>query len=125
MFDAILKVGNTIFSEEYISRVKVSEISMTESTSSPIMVVESKSIKSNIIESLSSTWKITPVLASNFSTLDTSKNDNYVGQIWSQVHFEVEMSVSDPFMKVALDQVWEHVAQSQVSAFEKRCHDLS
>ena len=41
--------------------------------------------------------------------------------VWTDVDFTVEMAISDPILKVILDQMLREVALSQVLAFEKRC----
>lgn len=101
--DATLTVGMPpMFTEEYISRVKIDPDNLK---------VHAKSIQSNVLESLSS----------KFDLQDVSSNAN---EKQVDVRFEVEMTVSDPIMVQALDQVLASVATRQVEAFEKRCHEL-
>ena len=122
MFDATLSVGlNPTLSEEYVSRVRLDKECLT---------VESKSIKSSVIESLSSRWKLKEVSPMDLDLALQEQNDATLGCAidestkWSEVQFEVEMSVRDPIMKLALDQVWEDVARGQMNAFERRCQEL-
>lgn len=128
MFDASLSVGlNSLVSEEYVSRVKVHP---------DLYVVESKSIKSSALDSLSSRWTLKEVSPRDYDSDFNNARGNIHGQSppysandedatkWSEVKFEVQMTVTDPIIKLALDQVWDKVAQGQVNAFEKRCHEL-
>jgi len=43
---------------------------------------------------------------------------------WTNVEFQVEISVADPIIVAALDRVLESVAIQQVAAFEKRCSEI-
>jgi coenzyme Q-binding protein COQ10 len=100
-FDGKLVVGSPpLFSEEYISRVTVIPEQLT---------IEAKSIESQRFDSLRSRWKLREVEAD---------------ESLCHVDFEVEMTVSDPFIIAVLDQVLREVAGRQVEAFEKRCHEL-
>ena len=130
MFDAILKIGmnspqstNTgsllpdtdWMEEEYISRVKLYKGSITctrdsqETLPSP-WIVQAKSIQSQKFHSLSSEWKLTPQEQED----DTSSHTTFV-------EFQVQMSVTNPLVALALDTLLEQVAQSQVEAFEVEC----
>lgn len=103
-FDGMLTVGlPPLFSEEYISRVQVIPERLT---------IESQSIKSknNTFDSLRSRWTLKEIELSD--------------EICCDVDFEVEMTVSDPFIVQVLDKVLEHAAGRQVEAFEKRCHQI-
>lgn len=71
--------------------------------------MHAKSIESGLFEALDSKWILKEV------DLDENLCD---------VHFEVEMSVSNPVIVSALDQVLREVAGKQVAAFEKRCHEM-
>lgn len=103
-FEASLTVGlPPLFSETYISRVQVYPETLT---------VHTKSIESNLFDSLESRWKLSPV--------NTKDDEN----LHCNVDFMVEMSVSDPVIAGALDKVLEEVAGRQVAAFERRCHQI-
>lgn len=100
-FEATLTVGlPPLFTEEYVSRVSVDTERLT---------VQAKSIESNLFEALDSKWILKEVESS---------------EELCDVHFEVEMSVSNPVIMNALDQVLEQVAGKQVAAFEKRCREV-
>ena len=47
-----------------------------------------------------------------------------INRIKTNVEFEVEISVSDPIITLALDGSLGQVAKQQVAAFEKRCLDI-
>ena len=101
-FDATLTVGlPPLFTEKFVSRVHVID--------DDELVVESKSIQSKLIDSLSSRW-----------SLQAHGNGSNVG-IETRVDFWMEMTVSDPIIVAALDRVLEEVAGRQVAAFEARC----
>jgi coenzyme Q-binding protein COQ10 len=101
-FEAALTVGlPPLFTEKYVSRVRVEPETLT---------VQARSIESSLFEALDSKWILKEV--------DSDENLCYV-------HFEVEMSVSNPVIVNALDQVLREVAGKQVAAFEKRCQMLS
>ena len=98
LFDATLTVGlPPIFTEDFVSRVHVDPDNW---------IVDTKTIQSKLFDSLSSRWELTAV-PDNDETVD--------------VHFWMEMTVSDPIIVVALDQVLKEVAGRQVAAFEERC----
>ena len=100
-YEAALTVGlPPLFTENYVSRVSADPETLT---------VQAKSIESTLFESLDSKW-ILKAVDSNEHLCD--------------VHFEVEMSVSNPVIVNALDQVLEQVAGKQVAAFEKRCQEV-
>jgi coenzyme Q-binding protein COQ10 len=100
-FEACLTVGfPPLFTEKYVSRVQVDPEKLT---------VHAKSIESSLFEALDSKWVLRKI--------DSEEN-------LCDVHFEVEMSVSNPVIVNALDQVLREVAAKQVVAFEKRCHEI-
>jgi ribosome-associated toxin RatA of RatAB toxin-antitoxin module len=100
-FEAALTVGlPPLFTETYVSRVRFDPENLT---------VHAKSIESSLFEALDSKWILKEV--------DSEEN-------LCDVHFEVEMSVSNPVIVNALDQVLREVAGKQVAAFERRCHEI-
>jgi ribosome-associated toxin RatA of RatAB toxin-antitoxin module len=106
-FDAVLTVGLPPFFEEtYVSAVTVKPNQLT---------VETRSISSKLFDSLRSRWQLSYVQdnANKISNLSQCK-----------VHFEVEMTVSDPLVVGTLDTVLEQVAGRQVQAFADRCHQI-
>jgi coenzyme Q-binding protein COQ10 len=138
MFDASLKIGvsdmpplNSI-EEEYVSRVKYFQ--QLSSSGKREWIVEAKSIKSNLFQGLNSSWKLSDVTAmqsphhgnvtNSFDTNGTVEDKLTEAAPLTNVKFEVEMSVTDPIIAVALDQVLESVALQQIEAFEKRCRDI-
>jgi len=100
------------------------------SDGTPEWIVEAKSIKSNLFHGLSSSWRLSEGESSNTRTSLTDPVDKTIenivgnGQSLTNVEFQVEMSVTDPLMAAALDQVLESVALQQVAAFEQRCRDI-
>jgi Oligoketide cyclase/lipid transport protein len=135
MFDASLKIGVSdipplnALEEEYISRVRhVQLVSPLDGRNE--WIVEAKSIKSNLFHGLSSCWKLTQINTEDIEMKhsyplshpkDDPKRDGTVNIYTTKVEFEVEISVLDPFISTALDQVLEGVALQQMEAFEKRC----
>lgn len=135
MFDASLKIGISdipplnALEEEYISRVRhVQQVSPLGGRNE--WIVEAKSIKSNLFHGLSSCWKLTQINKEDIEMKrsyplshpkDNPKRDGAVNTYTTKVEFEVEISVLDPFISTALDQVLEGVALQQIEAFEKRC----
>jgi ribosome-associated toxin RatA of RatAB toxin-antitoxin module len=124
MFDAVLTVGYPpFFTETYVSRVTMKQSAIP-------WTVETKSIQSNIISSISSTWKLYPALSSSFNRVDDNisvpshKGEKEQHLKSCYVELSVEMQVSDPFIISVLDQVLAKVATSQVEAFEKRAYSL-
>ncbi len=119
-FDGKLRIGKPpLFEEEYISRVTVIPEEWT---------IQAKSIKSRRFDSLTSQWKLGEIRMNN-CTGDQGNEDNDTGSdtgevIHCHVDFQVEMTVSDPFIVSILDQVLEQVASRQVDAFAKRCQEL-
>lgn len=100
-YEAALTVGlPPLFTEKYVSRVNADP---------DRLIVEAKSIESTLFEALDSRWIL-----------------NYVesDENLCNVDFEVEMSVSNPVIVNALDQVLEQVAGKQVAAFEQRCREV-
>jgi|UPI000581B3BB coenzyme Q-binding protein COQ10 len=101
-FEATLTVGMPpFFQETYVSRVHVVPERWT---------VETQSIESKMFDSLRSQWTLSPV--------DGFENTQ------CKVDFQVEMTVSDPVIRGALDTVLRQVAERQVDAFEKRCREI-
>eukprot|EP01083_Nonionella_stella_P191842 709733_1 len=139
-FDASLRVGvsdlpplNAI-EEEYISRVKLEKNNMNEignGDGCKEWIVEAKSIRSTLFHGLRSKWSLREVEDPNMSLTHTStstskdcaksKSSTTTPLPWTKVEFYVEMTVSDPILATALDQVLEGVANQQIEAFEKRC----
>jgi ribosome-associated toxin RatA of RatAB toxin-antitoxin module len=108
-FQATLTVGMPpLFQETYVSDVFLNPTELT---------VETKSIQSKLFDSLRSKWKLSHIDGKDIT--DTS-GDGYR----CQVNFEVEMTVSDPFIIATLDEVLKQVAGRQVEAFEKRCRQV-
>jgi ribosome-associated toxin RatA of RatAB toxin-antitoxin module len=105
-FDATLTVGlPPLFQETYTSAVTVNVNELT---------VESKSISSKLFDSLYSCWKLAPV--------PYDEDDSRATRC--AVHFEVEMTVSDPLIVGTLDTVLQQVAGRQVQAFADRCQQI-
>mmetsp|Transcript_24793 Transcript_24793/g.36696 ORF Transcript_24793/g.36696 Transcript_24793/m.36696 type:complete len:177 (+) Transcript_24793:94-624(+) len=100
VFDASLTVGlPPLFTEQFVSRV----------TSDPHdLVIETRSLKSKLFENCQSRWKLKPTEC----------------QGKTHVEFWMELTVSDPIIVVALDQVLKEVAGRQVEAFERRCQEI-
>jgi len=129
MFDATLTVGLPPLSEEYVSRVKVDTEAMT---------VEARSIRSSLFDSLKSRWKLRPVPASREQQKQSRRGVNSLSDATSSnlnskteddehcdVEFEVEIKASNPLIVGTLDKLLEEVAGKQVTAFEKRCLQIS
>jgi hypothetical protein len=128
MFDAVLTVGYPpFFTETYVSRVTMKQSTVP-------WTVQTKSIQSNIISSISSTWKVYPApplsSCSDINRVDdplygpNRKEETEQHRNTCYVELSVEMQVSDPFIISVLDQVLVKVATSQVEAFEKRAYSL-
>mmetsp|Transcript_10408 Transcript_10408/g.15762 ORF Transcript_10408/g.15762 Transcript_10408/m.15762 type:complete len:198 (+) Transcript_10408:196-789(+) len=121
-FDASLRVGLSdlppldAVEEEYISRVKVEK---KNDKGCKEWIVEAKSIRSTLFHGLSSKWSLREVEDPN---MPYTKCAEATLKPWTRVEFEVEMTVSDPILATALDKVLESVANQQIEAFEKRCH---
>lgn len=100
VFDASLTVGlPPVFSEHFVSRV----------TSDPHeLVIEAKSLKSKLFDNCQSRWKLRPTDCTSATHVD----------------FWMELTVSDPIIVAALDQVLKEVAGRQVEAFERRCREI-
>lgn len=152
MFDASLQIGfgsgsgikgsigSNLFQEEYVSRV-THKIQQSDSSRTE-WIVTAKSIKSNLFDGLNSSWKLSEVkegdeeekghgsglsimsdlIEEGQTSLDSPATANHVKR--TNVEFEVEISVSDPIITVALESSLEEVARQQVAAFEKRCFDI-
>ena len=72
------------------------------------LVITAKSIDSKLFDSLASTWKLRA----------TAKEHECL------VDFDVTLTVSDPLVVGALDQILQQVASRQVQAFDKRCREI-
>jgi coenzyme Q-binding protein COQ10 len=102
-FQATLTVGMpSLFQETYVSDVLLNPQEL---------IIETKSIQSKLFDSLRSRWKLAEI-----------KDGVHKGHC--QVNFEVEMTVSDPFIMATLDEVLRQVAGRQVDAFEKQCRQV-
>jgi coenzyme Q-binding protein COQ10 len=102
-FQATLTVGlPSLFQETYVSDVLLNPQEL---------MVETKSIQSKLFDSVSSRWKLAEIK-------DGARKGDCM------VDFEVEMTVSDPFIMATLDEVLRQVASRQVDAFEKRCRQV-
>jgi ribosome-associated toxin RatA of RatAB toxin-antitoxin module len=137
--EAQLTVGlPPFFTERYVSRVHIVPNEL---------MVETKSIQSKWLDSLSSRWKLTPILPkTNTATImshnSNGHNNNHDSQPPNKntssacmssgstsppsclVDFSVEITVSDPMIVHALDHVLRQVAGQQVAAFEQRCKQI-
>jgi ribosome-associated toxin RatA of RatAB toxin-antitoxin module len=103
-FEAQLTVGMPPFLEEtYTSLVVANPARLT---------IASTSIQSQNIEKLTSLWQLREI-----------ENDNNMGggKGSCEVQLEVSMTVRDPIIVAALDQVLASVARQQVAAFSQRC----
>jgi ribosome-associated toxin RatA of RatAB toxin-antitoxin module len=99
-FEAELTVGlPPLFKETYTSLVV---------TNPSLLTIASTSIKSQNIEQLNSLWQL--------QEMDDGK--------CCEVRLEVSMTVRDPIIVAALDQVLAGVASQQVAAFSKRCLEM-
>eukprot|EP00979_Chaetoceros_neogracilis_P010372 scaffold2455_cov212-Chaetoceros_neogracile.AAC.26 len=129
-FDASLTIGvsnlpplNAI-KEEYISRVR--HVQQVSSDGKDEWMVEAKSIRSNLFHGLNSSWHLTThsgLLNSDTPGLvdeDCANDENKM----TKVKFEVEMSVADPMISIAMENILENVAIRQIEAFEKRCKEI-
>jgi coenzyme Q-binding protein COQ10 len=106
-FQATLTVGfSPLFQETYVSQVNVDP---------QRFLVSAKSIESKLFDSLSSIWKLQPLI-SNEGDSDLQQQ--------CQVDFQVQLTVRDPLIVGMLDQVLQQVASRQVQAFEQRCRQL-
>ncbi len=140
-FQAALRVGQPpLFSEEYVSQVRVEP---------EILRVATESIQSqqHMFDALKSSWQLKRVDLENDGDddeelrIDENHNStmnkesrrpqsfppssmNTYSNIACHVDFEVEMTVSNPAVVAILDQVLMKVAGSQVEAFDTRCQDL-
>lgn len=100
-FEATLTVGiPPILQETYVSAVYIHP---------QLFTVETKSLNGQKFDSLQSSWRLAHVPGSTPQT---------------DVHFTVEMTVSDPLIAGTLDQVLESVAKQQVQAFAQRCQEI-
>ncbi|KAL7568258.1 hypothetical protein ACA910_022599 [Epithemia clementina (nom. ined.)] len=129
-FHATLTVGllPPLWTETYTSHVQVFPHQYR---------IQTKSVESKWLESLESTWQLTPqLLPSNnaptgAAALNTAAAANSqelsweLGQrpdSWCHVHFSMTLQTRDSLILQTLDQVLQGVAQQQVQAFERRCH---
>ena len=128
-FDAVLRVGlgggvgvtggplatsaTALISEEYVSRVTADRKAGT---------IEANSIRSERLDGLRSAWRLRPLPA-----IDSAADANFEfgGNRWTDVSFEVEMTVSDPLIACTINAVLGEVAARQVEAFERRCSHLA
>lgn len=128
MFDASLVVGISDIppfdrlEEQYISRVTQKHIQSKEDGNKE-WIVEAQSIRSHLFDSLSSRWRITEYIDTTNSNHLNERETKDELNIFSNVEFEVEISVADPIVIAALDHVLEGVAEQQVVAFERQCED--
>jgi ribosome-associated toxin RatA of RatAB toxin-antitoxin module len=101
-FEATLTVGiPPVLQETYVSAVYIHP---------KIFSVETKSLNSQKFDSLQSFWQLKHIPGNH--TPET------------EVHFTVEMTVSDPLIAGTLDRVLESVAKQQVQAFAQRCQEI-
>ena len=115
MYDATLTIGfGSLFTEQYISRVKVDNRNM---------IVTTNSIQSKLFDSLKSKWKLSDHVSSS-ALISRDNNNEKKEDIWCNVQFEVEISVNDPIISNVLDTVLSDVAKKQVEAFQQRCHEV-
>lgn len=120
MFDAVLTIGYPpFFTETYVSRVTMGGQS---ASATPLWTVQTKSLQTNIVQSISSTWKIYPVLENARRSNEDEGRESHPSQ-HCNVELMVEMQVNDPLIISVLDQVLEKVATQQVEAFEKRANN--
>lgn len=122
-FDASLTIGvsnlpplNAI-EEEYVSRVR--HVQQVSSDGRDEWIVEAKSIRSNLFHGLSSSWHLT-TYTHGLADKDCANDEMKM----TKVKFEVEMSVADPIISVAVERILENVAIQQIEAFERRCRDI-
>jgi coenzyme Q-binding protein COQ10 len=101
-FEAQLTVGlPPFFQETYTSLVVANPTKLT---------IESRSIQSEHMDSLTSMWQLKEIMDEEGNKCD--------------VQLEVSMTVRDPIIIAALDQMLESVARRQVAAFSKRCSEI-
>lgn len=114
-FRATLTVGiPPLLVETYVSHVTVNPQRWT---------VESKSVESQVLESLRSRWQLHDVSRSSSSSLSAGRGGDEAEPA-CRVDFWVEMSVRDPVMASALDSLLRQVAHRQVDAFAVRCRSI-
>ena len=115
-FRATLTVGFVppMLTETYTSHVKVFPMQYR---------IHTKSVQSKWLDSLESTWQLTP---HDPSTMASNANGHNSASSLSHCHvdFCVSLQASDPLIVQTLDQVLEHVARQQVDAFEQRCRQM-
>ena len=128
LFDASLTIGvsnlpplNAI-EEEYVSRVR--HIQQVSPNGKDEWIIEANSIRSNLFHGLSSSWQITSLDKDAFVGDRPTSLGGEHGKQMTKVKFEVEMSVADPIISVALKKILESVAIQQMEAFEKRCKEI-
>ncbi|CAM9534039.1 unnamed protein product, partial [Choristocarpus tenellus] len=98
VMEAELEVGFKLFTEKYISRVKLDKPRK----------VSVHALQSRLFKSLDSTWCFLPGQRPDTTIID----------------FTVVFEVKSPIAARAMDAFFEEVAQQQVKAFERRCHYL-
>jgi ribosome-associated toxin RatA of RatAB toxin-antitoxin module len=133
-FQAELVVGfgfGSLFQTQYTSMVTVDPRLLTietrSGTSVPANSNNNSSNDGSMFDSLTSSWKLRPVVESNGNgdgDSTVSSSDTGTRVIGTSVDFRVEMTVSDPVVKAVLDQVLYNVAETQVEAFHERCRVL-
>ena len=129
LFDASLTIGFNIFpplnaiNEAYVSRVRhVQQVSPKNGKDE--WIIEANSMRSKLFHGLSSSWHITSLNKDTLvGDMPTSLGGEH-GKTMAKVKFEVEMSVADPILSVALKKILESVAIRQMEAFEKRCKEI-
>eukprot|EP00569_Conticribra_weissflogii_P013988 CAMPEP_0171414992 /NCGR_PEP_ID=MMETSP0880-20121228/38677_1 /TAXON_ID=67004 /ORGANISM="Thalassiosira weissflogii, Strain CCMP1336" /LENGTH=147 /DNA_ID=CAMNT_0011933123 /DNA_START=258 /DNA_END=701 /DNA_ORIENTATION=+ len=139
MMDAVLRVGwpglsafpgpsSSMLEERYVSRVKMSDAELLQDNNGEaqhlVWVVEAKSIRSQLFDSLKSRWQLTIADKTGSADGNTDPCNNSPTIPSCKVHFEVEIQVSNPIISFTLSQVMKNVAKKQVVAFEKRCRDI-
>jgi ribosome-associated toxin RatA of RatAB toxin-antitoxin module len=101
-FEATLTVGiPPVLQETYVSAVYIHP---------QLFTVETKSLNGQKFDALQSFWQLKDAPGSDGPQ--------------TEVHFTVEMTVSDPLIAGALDRVLESVAKQQVQAFAQRCQEI-
>jgi coenzyme Q-binding protein COQ10 len=121
LFDASLTIGvSNLLEEEYVSRVR----HVSPKNGKDEWIIEANSMRSKLFHGLSSSWHITSLNKDTLvGDMPTSLGGEH-GKTMAKVKFEVEMSVADPILSVALKKILESVAIRQMEAFEKRCKEI-
>ncbi|KAL7471781.1 hypothetical protein ACHAXS_012095 [Conticribra weissflogii] len=139
MMDAVLRVGlpgmsafpgssSSMLEESYVSRVRMLDAERLRAKNGrnqhPMWVVEAKSIRSQLFDSLKSRWQLTLADKNDSADRNTDSSNNPSTMPSCKVQFEVEIQVSNPIISFTLSQVLKNVAKKQVVAFEKRCRNV-